>query len=156
VTAFDPQRDLLLERVVDVPPELVWDAWTQPEHVVRWFTPVPWRTTRCTIDLRPGGEFTTVMESPEGDANTNTGCYLELVPQQRLVWTTVLGPGFRPTRPAPELAFTAVITLERAGTGTKYTALAMHGDPDACARHETQGFHAGWGTALDQLVALFR
>jgi uncharacterized protein YndB with AHSA1/START domain len=51
--------DLVLERVVDVPRELVWTAWTKPEHVSKWFTPAPWTVADCEIDLRPGGIFRT-------------------------------------------------------------------------------------------------
>ena len=61
---IDPTRDLILERHVDVSPELVWKAWTEPEHIVKWFTPAPWKTVDCEIDLRPGGIFRTVMRSP--------------------------------------------------------------------------------------------
>ena len=62
----DPALDLVLERVIDVPPERVWAAWTQPELVKKWFTPVPWQTADCQIDLRPGGIFRTVLEGPDG------------------------------------------------------------------------------------------
>jgi hypothetical protein len=62
----DPLLDLVFERIVDVPQELVWAAWTTPEHLTHWFTPVPWKTVDCKIDLRPGGIFRTVMRSPEG------------------------------------------------------------------------------------------
>jgi len=74
----DPKLDLLLERVVDVPRELVWAAWTEPAHLKKWFTPDPWKTVDCEIDLRPGGLFRTVMRSPEGQDFPNVGCYLEL------------------------------------------------------------------------------
>lgn len=60
----DPKLDLVLERVVDVPRELVWKARTTPEHLKKWFTPAPWTTVDCEIDLRPGGIFRTVMRSP--------------------------------------------------------------------------------------------
>src|SRR4029077_16465362 len=82
--------DLLLERVVDVPPELVWAAWTVPEHVKQWFTPAPWTTVDCEIDLRPGGIFRTVMRSPEGQEFPNVGCYLEIIKSRKLVWTVAL------------------------------------------------------------------
>ena len=97
--APDPKLDLVLERVVEVPPELVWAAWTQPEHLKVWFTPAPWRTTHCEIDLRPGGIFRTVMEGPAGERFDGTGCYLEVVPNRRLVWTSVLLPHWRPAPP---------------------------------------------------------
>ena len=88
---LNPRLDLLLERVVEtVPPELVWAAWTVPEHVKKWFTPAPWVTTDCEIDLRPGGIFRTVMRGPEGQQITNIGCFLEIAPSRRLVWTIAL------------------------------------------------------------------
>jgi uncharacterized protein YndB with AHSA1/START domain len=150
----DPELDLLLERVVDVPPELVWRAWTVPEHVVKWFTPAPWRTVECEIDLRPGGMFRTVMRSPEGQDFPHIGCYLEIVEPRRLVWTAALLPGYRPAElKGDEFPFTAVISLAPHGAGTKYSALAMHRDVSGRKRHEAMGFHEGWGKALDQLVA---
>ncbi len=152
----DPDLDLLLEREVDVPRELVWAAWTQPEQLKRWFTPAPWTTIDCEIDLRPGGIFRTVMRSPQGEEFPNVGCYLEVVENERLVWTSVLGPGYRPSDQPGDVPLTAVISLEPSERGTKYSALAIHPDREVCARHAEMGFHDGWGAALDQLVALVK
>lgn len=150
----NPDLDLVLERVVEVRPELVWKAWTEPEHLKRWFTPAPWTTVACEIDLRPGGIFSTTMRSPEGQIQPpSAGCYLEIVKERRLVWTDALGPGYRPSA---NPFITAAILLEPHGTGTRYTAIAMHVDQAARQRHEEMGFHNGWSAALDQLVALFR
>jgi uncharacterized protein YndB with AHSA1/START domain len=144
---LDPKRDLVLERVVDVPPALVWAAWTKPEQ---WFTPAPWTTIDCEIDLRPGGIFRTTMRSPEGKEFPNSGCYLEIVTNKRLVWTDALLPGYRPSE---KPFFTAVIELAKEGKGTRYTATAIHRDEAGKKQHEEMGFHGGWSTALDQLVA---
>ena len=155
----DPKLDLVLERIVDVPPELVWEVWTTPKHLVHWFVPKPWTTTACEIDLRPGGLFKTIMRSPEGQEFPNVGCYLEVVPQKRLVWTDALQPGFRPALAASSCLpnfMTAIITLEAHGSGTKYTAIALHGDEAGRKKHEEMGFHEGWGTCLDQLVAYIK
>jgi uncharacterized protein YndB with AHSA1/START domain len=159
----DPRLDLVLERVVDVPPELVWAAWTEPEHIKKWFTPAPWQTVDCEIDLRPGGIFRTVMRSPEGQEFPNVGCFLEIIRNRKLVWTSALAPGFRPANPsAVEVAecglllFTAVISLAPAGKGTKYTALAMHGEEESRKKHAEMGFYDGWGKATDQLVAYMK
>ena len=78
----DPKLDLVLERVIDVPRELVWTAWTTPKHLKHWFCPRPWTITECEIDLRPGGIFRSVMRSPEGQEFPNIGCYLEVVSQR--------------------------------------------------------------------------
>jgi uncharacterized protein YndB with AHSA1/START domain len=153
-TATDAQLDLVLERVVDIAPELVWAAWTQPEHITKWFTPAPWTTPEAEIDLRPGGIFRTVMRSPEGDLVDNAGCYLEVVEHRRLVWTSALGPGYRPNDfSGGGFPFTAVLTFDPAGTGTRYTARVLHASAEHNAAHAAMGFSEGWAIALDQLVA---
>ena len=103
------------------------------------------------------------MRSPTGQDFPNVGCFLEVIENERLVWTTALAPGFRPANPsAAEVAacglimFTGVISIAPHGTGTKYTALAMHREEEGRKKHEGMGFHAGWGMALDQLVAYMK
>ena len=111
--AHDSQLDLRLQRTVDIAPELVWAAWTQPEHLTKWFTPSPWTTPEAEVDLRPGGIFRTVMCSPDGDRVDSSGCYLEVVENRRLVWTAALGPGYRPNDfSGGGFPFTAILTLE--------------------------------------------
>ncbi|MCC2643068.1 MAG: putative glutathione S-transferase-related transrane protein [Nitrospira sp.] len=156
----DPRLDLILERIVDAPPSLLWSAWTTPKHVTHWFTPEPWKTVACEIDLRPGGMFRTVMRSPEGQEFPNVGCYLEVIPHKKLVWTNALAPGYRPAPSSSADAaecgtflFTAILSLEPYEKGTKYTAVAMHKDDEGRKKHEEMGFHEGWNKALDQLVA---
>ena len=152
---INPDLDLVLDRKVGVPPELVWQAWTDPESIREWFCPKPWGVSDCRVDLRPGGEFFSVMRSPEGQEFPNTGCYLEIEENRKLVWTSALQPGYRPVPKAgsEDLLFTAVILIEPSGTGTRYRAIAIHQDPEGKARHEQMGFHEGWSTVLDQLVA---
>lgn len=159
---YDPKLDLTFSRVVDIPPAVVWAAWTEPKHIVHWFTPVPWKTIDCEIDLRPGGIFRTMMQSPEGQDFPNFGCYLEVIKNERLVWTNMLEAGFRPAvvsstcGASVDFKFTAVVSLEAHGKGTKYTALVMHGDEADCKQHSDMGFEQGWGVALDQMVAHMR
>lgn len=159
----DPNLDLVLQRDIDVPPALVWRAWTDPQLLIRWFTPAPWSTVECTIDLRPGGRFHTVMCSPEGQHYPNDGTYLEIVENERLVWTNMVAPGFRPSIPAKaeghecaEFMFTCILSLEPHGSGCRYTAIALHADADSRARHAAMGFEDGWGKALEQLLAVVK
>jgi uncharacterized protein YndB with AHSA1/START domain len=146
----DPKLDLVLQREIDVPPDLVWAAWTQPEHLVKWFAPAPWSITECEIDLRPGGMLRFVMRSPEGQDFPNIGCYLEVTPKERLIWTDALLPGYRPSE---KPFFTAIVSFEPRGSGTLYTAVAIHRDEEGRKQHEQMGFHQGWGQVLDQMVA---
>lgn len=154
-----PTLDLVLERTVPVAPEKVWAAWTQPDLIVQWFTPAPWKTVRAEVDLRPGGGNTITMESPEGEQYPNSGCYLVVEPMRLLVFTSVMGADFRPMSPsngADDMPFTGRIEIAPApGGGTHYRAIAMHADEAGSRRHADMGFHHGWGAALDQLVALF-
>ncbi|SCL73048.1 Uncharacterized conserved protein YndB, AHSA1/START domain [Micromonospora citrea] len=153
---MDPKLDLVLERTVDVAPELVWKAWTTPELIVRWFAPKPWSTSSCEIDLRPGGRFDTVMRSPEGEEYPSSGCILVVEENRTLVFTSALASGFRPQNTGDGFPFTAVVSLEPAGAGTRYTATAIHADAAARKSHEEMGFVEGWGAALDQLVEVAR
>lgn len=154
----DPTRDLAFERFVDLPPETIWAAWTRPELLMPWFCPRPWSTIACEIDLRPGGQFRTVMRSPEGQEFPNAGCYLEVVPNRRLVWTNALAPGFRPVPPgeAEGFFFTAIVTLTPREGGTLYGARVVHGTPEDCRKHAALGFEDGWGGALDQLIEFMK
>lgn len=161
---FNPKLDLMLERTIDVPRELVWKVWTTPELLMPWFCPLPWKTVECEIDLRPGGKFYTVMQSPEGQRFPNNGCYLEIIANEKLTWTSALEPGFRPANQpesspdheCAELLMTAVLILEPHDKGTKYTAIAMHSNEGSRKRHEEMGFEEGWGTCADQLVAFIK
>lgn len=159
----DSKLDLGFARIVDVPRSLVWRAWTEPELLKPWFCPLPWITIDCEIDLRPGGIFRTTMQSPEGQEFPNSGCYLEIIPQTKLVWTNALLPGFRPSLPAAtcgsddaNFMFTAMIELADHASGTRYSATVIHADEAGCKKHEAMGFEGGWGTAFDQLVALLK
>jgi uncharacterized protein YndB with AHSA1/START domain len=149
----DPRLDLVLERVIDLPPERIWAAWTRPDLVRQWFAPAPWTSAACEIDLRPGGIFRVVMRPPEGADIPVTGCYLALVPNEQLIWTDALGPGFRPSA-TPFI--TVVIQLARQGAGTRYQAIALHATEAIREQHEEKGFLSGATRCLDQLVALMQ
>lgn len=157
--ALDPKLDLSFERIVEVPKELIWKAWTQPEHLKPWFCPLPWKTIDCEIELCPGGMFRTVMQSPEGKQFPGTSCYLEVVENEKLTWTNALLPGFRPAvlplkaEETGAFFFTATIALAAHGNGTRYTATVRHGDEAGCKQHAAMHFEEGWSKALEQLVA---
>lgn len=142
--------DLVLERIVDITPDQIYTAWTTPELLKKWFAPLPWTTVKCELDLHPGGMFRQVMRSPDGIDYPNNGCFLELIDNKKIVWTTALVEGFRPS--SEPLQITAIITLEKVPTGTKYTARVLHKSIIDKRRHEDMGFEKGWSQCLDQLV----
>jgi uncharacterized protein YndB with AHSA1/START domain len=148
------QRELKLERTVEAPRDLLWMCWTEPRHLMPWFCPKPWTVSDCRIDLKPGGEFYTMMNSPEGGKFPNNGVFLEIVPGHKLVWTDAYTVGWMPTE---NPFFTAIVEFADAGAGkTKYTATARHWTVENAKKHAEMGFEGGWGTALEQLVEYTR
>ena len=129
------------------------ESLDSPKHIKKWWAPAPWTTIDCEIDLRPGGAFRTVMRSPEGQDFPNVGCILELIENERLVWTTALEPGYRP---ALDPFFTAIFTLEDHAGKTNYSVRVLHKDEADRKKHEDMGFQFGWSKCLDQLVEVVK
>ena len=151
------ELDLVLERVVPLTPHQLYRGWTEPDLITSWFTPKPWRTPHAEVDLRPGGKFVTVMEGPDGERFEGEGCFLELVPDRKIVWTSALKRDYRPQNsPNGGFLFTCTLEFRPESSGTRYIATARHADAAGCKAHADMGFHAGWGAALDQLVELMQ
>ena len=137
--------------------ELVWEAYTNPEHIKQWFAPKPYQITECELDLHPGGIFRIRMVGPDGfdTGHGVPGCVLEVIDREKLTWTSALGPGYRPNlsgEGCESFPFTAVVTFADAGNGkTAYRAVALHKDVADREKHEQMGFNEGWGTVAGQL-----
>ena len=149
--------DLVLERTLDAPVDLVWKAYTDPEHLKQWFAPKPYEISECELDLRPGGIFRIRMVGPDGfdTGHGNAGCVLEVVERERLTWTSALGPDYRPAEMGEgceSFPMTAIVTFADAGNGkTAYRAVALHKDIADRDNHANMGFQDGWGTVAGQL-----
>lgn len=150
-TAVDnsDSRDLVITRVLRAPRSALWRAWSEPDLLKQWWCPKPWTTEVRAFDLQAGGAFHTFMRGPDGESSDNPGIFLEVVPQSRLVFTSMLTAGWRPAK--PWLGFTAVITLADEGEGCSYTARVMHPDDETREQHETLGFFEGWNLVITQL-----
>jgi uncharacterized protein YndB with AHSA1/START domain len=146
-----PDHDLVISRLLKAPRAALWRAWTEPERLKEWWCPKPWVTEVRAFELRPGGAFHTFMSGPDGGTSDNPGCFLEIVPGERIVATWMLLGGWRPA--TPWMAMTAVITFADEAGGTRYTATAMHPDAATRDRHAEMGFFEGWNLCIDQLEA---
>jgi uncharacterized protein YndB with AHSA1/START domain len=150
---IDPKLDIVFERFVDAPTQLVWEALTRPEHLKAWYMPKAWgAVSACEMDVRPGGIFRIDIATANGQAVPNLGCFLEVVPLERLVWTSMLFPGYRPAV-FDDVPITAIITMEAVGAGTRYVFTALHRDEADCAKDKESGWQQGTEIALDQFVA---
>ncbi|MGQ2930633.1 SRPBCC family protein [Sphingopyxis sp. OPL5] len=147
------ETELTISRLIKAPPSAVWDAWSDPAKLAAWWIPAPIECRVDTLDLRPGGGFVTRMREGDGAFQPHVdGCFLEAVPEKRLVFTTVLTEGWQPAE--PWLAITAILTFEAQDGGTLYAARVLHKNPEDSAKHDEMGFQEGWGTAIGQLAAL--
>ncbi len=158
---IDTKLDLVLKREIKAPIDLVWRGLTDPELVKQWFCPKPWGVSECRIDLRPGGEFYTVMVDTDGNEYPGTSCFVEVEKEKKLTWTTTMHANYRPAPPfqkgdkeCAEMPMTAIVTLEEEGNITHYTAHVMHNTEAYRIKHEEMGFNEGWGTAVTQLQDL--
>ncbi len=147
------EQGVVIERVFDAPRELVWRAWTEPEHFMRWYGPSSMTSSACEIDFRVGGRHLFGMRSPDGQEYWSSGVYREIVPFERFVTTdsmadehgNVVGMG-----DDVPLETTVTVTLEDLGGGKTKLTLRQAGWPDDSM---AAGASGGWNEAFDKLAA---
>lgn len=145
---IDLKTDLKLERILNVPRHLLWECWTTPEHIKNFFIPKPHSIVNCEIDLRVGGKFNTTFDV-DGNKIHNNGVYLEIIENEKLVFTDNFSEGWKPNE---NPFMTAIIIFEDlANASTKYTAIARHRRAEDRQQHEDMGFYTGWGVVAEQL-----
>lgn len=144
---------LEIERVIDAPRDVVWRCWTQPDLLMRWYCPAPWKVTQAEIDVKAGGRMNCIMEGPnDGERHEIIGMLLEVVPHERLTFTDGYSEGFIP-RPDPFM--TGYVRLSDHGDGkTKMVWGARHTSAEAKRKHLEMGFEQGWNAAAGQLDEL--
>ena len=149
-TGTSADRELVISRIIDAPRERIFHAWTT--RFKEWWGPHGMTTPFVEMDLRTGGVFRTLMRAPDGSEYPTKGIFLEVVENERIVFTDAYGPGWRPS---PEIFFTAVTTFDPLpGNRTRYTARALHWTAENRQAHEAMGFYHGWGESIDRLAAL--
>jgi len=150
------ERGLVIERVFDAPVQLVWEAWTDPEHLKRWFGPKDFTAPVIKNDLRVGGKYLYCMRSPEGKEYWSTGFYREVVEFERIVASDSFADADGNVVPASHygmpgdfpLEMIATVTFEDLGGKTKIT-INQAGMP--AGMQEMAG--TGWNQSLDKLAA---
>lgn len=136
---------IVISRLIDAPPAVVFKAASQAEHLKRWFGPKGWPLTMCEVDFRVGGRFRFAMTGPSGEQNTPFGGeYLEIVPNERIVFdNTFEVPG------ADRLVMT--YTFEERGGKTLFTIHTLFESKEARDKHIEYGFGIGTNSAIDNL-----
>ncbi len=144
-------HELSIELTLDAPADKLYRCYTDPKLLQQWFAPKPWTIKSVDIDVRAGGRFNFVMASPEGQEFPNSGIYLAVEPNKKLVTTDAVTPDFRTAGPF----MVAEVTFEDLGNGkTKYRAVARHWSEETKKQHAEMGFEPGWTQTAHQLEAL--
>ncbi len=119
-------RELTLTRLIDVPRAKLWRCWTEPELLKKWFTPPPFTVPHAEMDVRAGGRSRITMRGPDGKDMAIPGTYLEVVKNEKLVFTDAYTGDWQPGTDKPFM--TAIITFADEGSGqTRYTATSGTG-----------------------------
>ena len=154
------KQEVLLTRVFDAPRELVWRAWTDPQHFKQWWGPKDYTCPFCEMELRVGGKYLNCMRSPEGKEYWGTGVFLEIVPMERLVFTDSFADEKGNVVPPTHYGFGAdfpqemlvTVTFEEQGGKTKMTLrhAGILSGPDR------DGTQQGWSESFDKLAESLR
>jgi len=139
-------RTLTIEKTFKAPVELVWKAWTQSEHVVKWWGPKGMDINVIEHEFRVGGKWKYSMPMPDGNEFISEGIYKEIVELQKIVTSA----DFKPMTEGVELQ----VTFEADGDRTKFKFSVIHPTEDYCKQQEEMGFYNGWGSAFDRLEIL--
>ncbi len=149
------EHELSITRFIDAPPETVYRVYTG--RTEEWWAPQPWKSRVIARELRAGGRSSIEIEGPNGERHPGEGVFLEVVPNERIVFTNAFTAGWQPkTGMDSECDFlmVAIVTFEMEGSGTRYTARVRHWSEEALKAHESMGFEEGWGTCAAQLAGL--
>lgn len=141
------QAELTLTRVFDAPRELVFDTWTDPKHLARWWGPDMFTTPICRVDARPGGEFYIVMRGPDGQDYPMKGVYQEVVRPERLSFTNLALDGSGVVL----LEGTTTASFKVEGGKTRVTVYTMMRAKVPQAAAALAGMEPGWNQTLDRL-----
>jgi uncharacterized protein YndB with AHSA1/START domain len=150
------RQEIVITRVLNAPRELVWKAWTDPDHFKRWWGPKDFTAPFCQIDLRVGGKYLNCMRSPQGREYWGTGVYREVVPFERLVFTDSFSDAEGNVVPATYYGMPADFPLEMLVTVTfedeagKTRMTLKHENLPAGEMSEQTG--AGWSQSFDKLA----
>jgi uncharacterized protein YndB with AHSA1/START domain len=145
------EQEFVVKRVFTTSRALLFQVFTQPEHLKRWWAPQPYTIATCTIDLRPGGIWHYSIRSPEGQEHWARSVYREIVPPEKLVYTSTFADEHaNPIEGVPEHLTTIIFTEE--GGKTKATAHIQFTSAAALKVALDMGMQQGMNMTWDYLL----
>jgi uncharacterized protein YndB with AHSA1/START domain/DNA-binding transcriptional ArsR family regulator len=146
---LESTNDFIVSRFIRAPRHVLWQAWTIPEHLEKWWVPKPMTCKVMSFDPRPSGAFHLLMRDPGGNEMPQTGAFLDIVPGKRLIFTTALTSEWRPAN--SYLPITAIISMADESGGTRYETRVLYKNEEERQQLGEMHFESGWSTAIDQL-----
>lgn len=138
-----PNRTLSIEKTLNAPLELVWQAWTQPEHIAKWWGPQGMETKIAEHDFKVGGTWKFVMMMPNGNEFIGEGVYSEIVEFEKIISSA----NFKPMTEGVEIQ----ALFKAKGDQTEFTFHCVHATEEYCRQQEEMGFYNGWGSTFNRL-----
>ena len=138
-------RTLTIEKTFDAPIELVWEAWTQPEHIAQWWGPKGMKTRIIEHNFVEGGAWEYAMTMPDGKDFIADGVYIEIIELQKIRTSA----NFKPMTEGVELQ----VLLKKIGDKTQFTFHVIHETEEYCKQQEKMGFYNGWGSTFERLTS---
>jgi len=139
-------RSLTLKRTFNAPVALVWEAWTQPEHIAQWWAPKGIKITVAEHDFKVGGKWKYIMPMPDGNEFISDGVYSVIVSFEKIFTSA----NFKPMTEGVEIQ----VFFKKDGDRTHFTFEVIHPTEEYCKQQEKMGFYNGWGSAFDRLEIL--
>jgi len=136
-------RTLSLKRTFNAPIKLVWEAWSQPEHIAQWWGPKGMETKIIEHNFSEGGTWKYAMLMPDGNEFIADGIYTEIVAFQKIISSA----NFKPMTEGVEIQ----ALFEEDGDKTNFTFNVVHATEEYCQQQEKMGFMNGWGSVFDRL-----
>ena len=147
--------DIVISREFAAPRQLVWDVWTQPKHIEKWFGPKGFDTRVDKLDFKVGGRSAYVMIGPDGVEYPSAGVFQEIVPIEKIVTTDEFGEGFDEIEAMKNVdlpkGMISTFLFDDLGERTKLTSITSHPTVEDRKKHEAMGVVAGWNSSLDKL-----
>lgn len=149
-TQSHDERTIYITRSFNAPRELVWQVWTEPEHIAQWWGPKGFTTRVEKVELRPGGQSQYVMIGPDGTEYPVKGVFQEVLPPERIVTTDEFDEGYEQSVDAdlPQ-GIVLTVTFEALDNSTQLTLQIVHATVEDRRKHEEMGVVAGWNSSFD-------
>lgn len=140
------KRVLTIKKTFNVPRETVWDAWTDPKHIVQWWAPKGMAIKVIQHEFKVGGKWKYSMPMPDGSEFVSEGIYSEIIVPEKIVTSA----DFKPMTEG----VTIHVLFEESGDKTNFTFSIIHATEEYARQQEQMGFYNGWGSAFTRLENL--